>query len=376
MIGGQEEVTGVTLSPRRSPKPRRGAGKQACHGGSLAPVGTGLVPCPCSPAMPAAPPRVEERLGHCLSPGGLGWLGREEFRSHFRFLHNIQTSRDVSNKSAVTGTGGRGDIWARTNETSPSPLRHGGCRVKQSQFASPAGTPRTKMPNKPNCPKRGTEAVSRSRPADRIPSIPLFYHSTIPVRCRWCKTNPISESRSVGVGDRSCETNPISGSQAGGRRSRLYKQTQFVAVPGGTRPQGRMCETKPIPATPGGARPEGRASWVDCAKRSQFRAVPNGPGLGDEGRGGQSCKTKPNLGRIGYLGDGVSGTHIVQDGPNSARLGPSRVPRRTKDAKRTQFPAGWVGRGLGTRDVGGCRAKQSQFQARHKQPLSPSWTRT
>jgi hypothetical protein len=32
---------------------------------------------------------------------------------------------------------------------------------------------------------------------------------------------------------------------------------------------------------------------VKCAKRSQFRAAPGRRGLGDEGRGGQSCKTKP-----------------------------------------------------------------------------------
>jgi hypothetical protein len=80
---------------------------------------------------------------------------------------------------------------ARTDETSPRPLLHGGCRGKRSRRGSPAGSRGTMMPNKPNCPKRDTEAVSRSRPADRIPSIPLFYHFTIPVRCRWCKTNPI-----------------------------------------------------------------------------------------------------------------------------------------------------------------------------------------
>ncbi len=35
------------------------------------------------------------------------------------------------------------------------------------------------------------EPNSSSRPGGGIPSIPLFYHSTIPARCRLCKTNPI-----------------------------------------------------------------------------------------------------------------------------------------------------------------------------------------
>ena len=30
-----------------------------------------------------------------------------------------------------------------------------------------------------------------SRPS-RYPTIPLFYHSTIPIRCQSCETNPIS----------------------------------------------------------------------------------------------------------------------------------------------------------------------------------------
>jgi hypothetical protein len=38
----------------------------------------------------------------------------------------------------------------------------------------------TNAQNKPNCPKRGTETVSGSRPGGGIPNITLFYHSTIP----------------------------------------------------------------------------------------------------------------------------------------------------------------------------------------------------
>jgi hypothetical protein len=197
--------------------------------------------------------------GLFFSPCGLGWSGREEFPSDFWFLHNIQALRDVFNKSAVTGGGGCGDMLARTNETSPSPLLHGGSRVKQSQFGSPAGTRGTMMPNKPNCPKRGTEAVSRSRPADRIPSIPLFYHSTIPVRCRWCKTKPISRcAQWAGAGRRGRRRAIVPNKakvgqdeRSGGRHIRdayCAKQTQLGRVSGeDAQPtKRRTCETNPI----------------------------------------------------------------------------------------------------------------------------------
>jgi hypothetical protein len=40
-----------------------------------------------------------------------------------------------------------------------------------------------------------TNPISESASAGRIPSLPLFYRSTIPVRCQSCKTNPISSRR-------------------------------------------------------------------------------------------------------------------------------------------------------------------------------------
>jgi len=107
---------------------------------------------------------------------------------------------------------------------------------------------------------------------------------------------------------------------------------------------------------------------TDGAKRTQFpRPCRVGRGLGDEGR---VRETKPNLGGMGYLGDGASGRPIVQNEPNLAgRLGPRRQkcaernqsgpawagsgPRRAKDAKRTQFPATPGGTRLGgARDEG------------------------
>ncbi len=101
--------------------------------------------------------------------------------------------------------------------------RPGGSWNKQTQFAAgrilhhstlPSfqySNPRPIMQNEPNS-RRGragpslgdegrlckTNPISGSRPARGIPSIPLFYYSTIPVRCRLCKTKPISPDRSPG----------------------------------------------------------------------------------------------------------------------------------------------------------------------------------
>jgi hypothetical protein len=227
------------------------------------------------------------------------------------------------------------------------------------------------MPNKPNCPKRGTEAVSRSRPADRIPSIPLFYHFTIAVRYRGCQTNPISESRSVGAGDRSCETNPIGGSPMAGLGSWLNKQTQFAAAPGGTRRRGQCAKQSqfrlrrvgrglrnrlrrsivPNEANfalcPMGRGPATRAVEGNRAKQTQsgpaWRACETNPiGLGRVPIGGGMCQTNPIRPR--GLCRGCQ-TKPIQRGPDGCA---SPMQERNYDdpdaplaaGKQSQFP-GW-----------------------------------
>jgi hypothetical protein len=69
--------------------------------------------------------------------------------------------------------------------------------------------------NKANCPKRGIEAVSAVA-AVESPIIPVFHHSTIPVRRRLCRTNPIFPAGTGG-------TRP----QGRGARDQCAKQTQF-----------------------------------------------------------------------------------------------------------------------------------------------------
>ncbi len=54
-----------------------------------------------------------------------------------------------------------------------------------------------------------TNPISESRPAGEIPIIPLFYRSSIPIRCLSCGTKPMAPERatreSISVRDRSCD---------------------------------------------------------------------------------------------------------------------------------------------------------------------------
>ena len=104
---------------------------------------------------------------------------------------------------------------------------------------------------------------------------------------------------------RMCKTNPISPRGPTGAEANCAKRTQF-------------------PAVPEGARPQGRGTRGECAKRSQFGAV-------RLASGGELCKTK-NKARLGQ--DGTSGRRSAREGANGAK--------RTQFARRCR-----VGRGLG-----------------------------
>ncbi len=112
--------------------------------------------------------------------------------------------------------GGTGLLYKQTQFL---PLcRSGDQRSREGDACKTKPIRRRIVRNEPNCPRRGTETVSESRAPGRIPSVPLFYHSTIPIR------------------------------------RRLYEQSQFPH--GGDRAEA----SKAASAT-------GR---VDCAKQSQF----------------------------------------------------------------------------------------------------------
>jgi hypothetical protein len=73
-----------------------------------------------------------------------------------------------------------------------------GLRIEYGVAAGPS------VPNKPNLAcflgaAEGemckTNPISESWPGGEMPSIPLIYRSTIPVRCPWCETKPKGSSR-------------------------------------------------------------------------------------------------------------------------------------------------------------------------------------
>ncbi len=130
--------------------------------------------------------------------------------------------------------------------------------------------------NKANCPKRGTEAVSRLRISDcglRIADCGLstdLWHGD-----RLCKTNPISP---VGHGrgwSQSCETNPISAAAA-------VEKPHYSSIPSfqhsspHTWDEGQMRKTNPIP--PGGPlwhRHPADDPWAGWGPQTRFIAFGN-----------------------------------------------------------------------------------------------------
>ncbi len=159
------------------------------------------------------------------------------------------------------------------------------------------------------------------------PMIPMFYCSTVPIRCRLC------------------ETNPTPGDAGWGEALGAWDA-------------GESCRTNPIP---------GDVGWSGA------------PGTGVAG---ESRKTKPNLGELGHLGDGARGEPILRNEPNSGQ--PGWHPAADY-AKRTQFPdcgfrIGDWGLGTDLRRVPAAsglrkakRAKRSQFRRGESRP---SWLHT
>jgi hypothetical protein len=95
----------------------------------------------------------------------------------------------------------------------------------------------------------------------------------------------------------------------------------------------KMCKTNPTcPAVPGGPAPPLDPAASPLGQRRSCKTKPI-----SESRpaGGRLCKTKPNLGRMGHLGDGAPGRSIVRNKPNFRRAGPLGPVDR---AKQSQFP--------------------------------------
>jgi hypothetical protein len=149
-----------------------------------------------------------------------GW-GRPSVRN--KANQPRQTARNRPNLATPAGGGAAGERKCakqtqfapaqRNRWGKPHPARGRNC-AKRTQFRRPGRglgdvTRGANAQNEPNFtrapgngrgrpggpagdPLRQTNPISGSWPAGGIPSIPVFYHSTILVRCRLCETKPIS----------------------------------------------------------------------------------------------------------------------------------------------------------------------------------------
>jgi hypothetical protein len=210
------------------------------------------------------------------------------------------------------------------------------------------------VPNKANCPKRGTEAVSQLQISDCGLGIEASPAAGRPdPRGLVVQTNPICTRREESVGQapphtwlncakqtqfgsvcatdgssngETCETNPIPAT--GNKRQRLDGKGVMV-----NSTSDRPCQNKANSAgwdTPGGTT-SGAVAWARCAKQTQF---------GPEGLAGRGTN-KANPARW----------PIVSNKPNCPKRGTEAVSGCT----------GWTM--PGRRGRGGNRAKQSQFGA-------------
>jgi hypothetical protein len=181
----------------------------------------------------------------------------------------------------------------------------------------------------------------------RYPIIPLFYYSTIPIRYRSCKTNPIPRrcrlGRGHGGGGRGAivQNEPNLPGRPGPRRAKCAKRTQFPAASGGTRRRpylGRLCETNPI--SPAGAGLGGRRANVQNEANLRrtgypiislfyYSTIPLRCRL---------CKTNP-ISRL-RIGDGTAAGRLPCGLPPrtcAGRLCKTKPIRRAYYAKQSQF---------------------------------------
>ncbi len=106
--------------------------------------------------------------------------------------------------------------------------------------------------NEPNSGRRGRR---------ESPMIPVFHHSSVPIRCRSCKTNPICSAAPGGARP-----------QRRGTRGECAKRSQFRRRGAGRRGGGRWVlykQTQFLPSCRSGDR---RSREGKCAKQSQLAA--------------------------------------------------------------------------------------------------------
>jgi hypothetical protein len=263
----------------------------------------------------------------------------------------------------------------------PEAGRRGG--VRRAWRQGPVdGAKRTKFPDGP-----GEFPVLGWRWRPIYPIIPLFYYSTIPVPCRSCETKPIPRFRIADCGLR-IQDGPAAGHlPARARAGGLYETKPIPGLAG--RDEGQMRKTKPNVGRMGYLGEDARGKR---AKRTQFPGrSPVGRGYRDVGQGA-IVRNKPNL-----AGRPEPGGRNMQDKPNLPRAGSPgpidhaeqsqlgwprypNIPAFQPDAdcaKQTQFratPGRTRPEGRGTRHK--C-AKRSQFgrsRAPDAQPTKSRWS--
>ncbi len=211
-----------------------------------------------SPLHPPAPP-PPSRL--CKTNPISGPAGRDEATGGAGRGAIVQNEPNLARPEQSRASTGEG---CKTNPISGGAGRDEGCCTNKPNSCHPAD-PEIGVPGRANRAKRTQFA-------------------------RWGRAG-----RGPGGGGRGANAqNEPNLARAGPGRDGRKTQNEPNFRPVGPDPEGRLCKTKPIcPPRPGGLP----------------SPLPN-----------RLCKTKPNLGRMGYLG-GASGRHIVR---NEANLSPGR----------------------------------------------------
>ena len=121
--------------------------------------------CETKPISPGGQGRGRPGGRSCQIKPNLGRMGHLE--------DNARRGPRVQNKPNLP-IADWGQVCSQTPPPLAARLRQVGCTNKPNSLGRI-------VQNKPNCPKRGTEAVSESWPVGEIPIIPLLHRSSIPV---------------------------------------------------------------------------------------------------------------------------------------------------------------------------------------------------
>jgi hypothetical protein len=232
-------------------------------------------------------------------------LGRETVR--FMIEEVLSVKSQVLSPTSRTGRPSRGLPPRTLHFTLPTGCRRG-FLYKRSQFPGSARRGGAQgRGTRGNCAKRTQFAADgRRTPSSRPKALAMP-----PVTGARARNKANSSPGPGGGGSETCETNPIwlVGRRPG--KGNAQNEPNSPAAPAGTRLGGRGVLYKqtqllryadPEIGVPGRAILRNKANRLEPIVRNKPNLVRRaGP------RRGETCETKPNLGRMGDLGNGVSG---------------------------------------------------------------------